>query len=114
MNTLMNRIPAIYLLVASFLYAIPDFNALSWVFLLYSLAFLIWPQSFLRMLTAVLLGLLTAFLTLAWISELSEFGNISAALPLFTGGLILILTHGIVVYKLVNQRDSSKWSSANH
>ena len=99
----MNRIPAIYLLVASLLYAIPDFNALSWVFLVYALVFFIWPNSFLRLLTAVLLGLLTVFLTLAWISELSEFGEFRAALPLLTGGLILIITHSILIYRLVTQ-----------
>lgn len=101
MSAFVRRIPGIYLLIMSILYAYPDFNSVG----LFAIALGILSTLFHHPVVSISVGLLIAivnsYFTFAWISELSEFTSIMDAIQLFTVGLILFGTNYWAAYRMI-------------
>ena len=104
MSAIVRRIPGIYLLIMSMLYAFPQFNILGLAAISISLLVLLFPHPVVSTAVGILTGIVSIYLTLAWISELSEFPSYFDAIPLFTGGFILLSTNFWAAYRMIGYK----------
>ena len=80
------RIPGLYLLIMSMLYAYPDFHFIGLIAICISIFVTIFHHPVVSISVGILTAMVNSFLTLAWISELSEFPSFMDGIHLFTGG----------------------------
>ncbi|HRD06356.1 MAG: hypothetical protein U0V54_01490 [Saprospiraceae bacterium] len=95
------RIPGLYLLIMSMLYAYPDFHFIGLIAICISIFVTIFHHPVVSISVGILTAMVNSFLTLAWISELSEFPSFMDGIHLFTVGLILFGTNYWAAYRMI-------------
>lgn len=101
MSAFVRRIPGIYLLIMSMLYAYPDFHTPGLIAIVISMLATIFHHPIVSISVGLLVVMVNSYFTLAWISELSEFPSINDGIQFFTVGLILLGTNYWAAYRMI-------------